>query len=254
MRWLHTLLVAGALGTVSSAAELPPLTVEEIVARHVEARGGLEKLRALRSLRRDGHLVLPGMKLEMTVREIRARPGRVRTESTLHGLTSIDAYDGRSAWKVRPLRGRKDPERVSSDETKALMLSADVEGPLVDFKSKGHKVVLLGVEELDGTPCYKIRVDLKWGDQLITYVDSDSFMVLRELQRMVVRGAEQFTEVDYGDYEQVAGVFVPTVEESGPRGSPSSEKAKVVYDRAEGNVAVNDSLFAFPEGPAQGPR
>jgi hypothetical protein len=59
MRWLHTLLVAGALGTVSSAAELPPLTVEEIVARHVEARGGLEKLRALRSLRRDGHLVLP---------------------------------------------------------------------------------------------------------------------------------------------------------------------------------------------------
>lgn len=242
------LILLWALGGWGAwAAEPAPLTVEQILARHVEARGGLEKIRALRSLRRTGHVVFPGMKIDMSVVELRARPGRVRVENVLHGLTSIDAWDGKVAWKVRPFNGRKDPERTSADEAKALRLTADLDGPLVEPRSKGHSVTLLGIEELDGTPCYKLRVDLKWGDQLFSYVDPESFMVLRELQRTVIRGAEQFSEVDYGDYEKVAGVYVPMLEESGPRDSPSSEKSKVVYDRAEANLPVDEAVFAFPE-------
>ena len=240
------LILVLALGGWGAWADPAPLTAEQILARHVEARGGLEKLRALRSLRRTGHAIFPGMKIEMLVVELRARPGRARVENVLQGLTAIDAWDGQVAWKVRPFNGRKDPERTSADEAKALRLTADLEGPLVEPRSKGHTVTLLGIEELDGTPCYKLRVDLAWGDQIFSYVDPDSFMVLRELQRTVIRGAEQFTEVDYGDYEKVAGVYVPMLEESGPRDSPSSEKSKVVYDRAEANVPVDDAVFAFP--------
>jgi len=244
MRRIAALLLA--LWCWGAQADPPSLGTEEILARHVEARGGLEKIRALQSLRRTGHLIYPGMKIEMSVVELRARPGRVRRGQTMNGLTSIDAFDGDVAWKVRPFFGRKDPERMSADEAKALRLSADVEGPLVDPRSKGHRVTLLGVEELDGTPCYKLRVDLKWGDQLFTYVDPDSFMVLRETQRTVIRGAEQFTEMDYGDYEKVAGVYVPMLEESGPLNSSPSEKTKVVYEKAEANVPVDPAVFAFP--------
>ncbi len=253
MRW-SVALVLGLGWLPGAMAGLPPLTVEQIVERHVEARGGLEKLHALQSLRRTGHLVFPGAKIEMAVVELRARPGRVRVENTLTGMTSIDAFDGQVAWKVRPFFGRKDPERTSADEAKAMRLTADVEGPLVDWRAKGHRVTLLGTEELDGTPCYKLRVDLRWGDQLVSWIDPDSFMVLRELQRTTIRGAEQFTEVDYGDYERVAGVEVPMLEESGPRGSDSSEKTKVVYEHAEANVPVDDASFAFPGAPRRASR
>ena len=241
-------LVAGFWVCSASAAPLalPTLTAEQVVARNVEARGGLEKLHALKSLRRTGHAIYPGLKIDMRVIELRARPDRLRLENVLDGLVSIDAFDGKVAWKVRPFNGRKDPARTSEDETKALRLGADIEGPLVDSRAKGHTVTLLGTEDLDGTPCYKLRVDLRWGDQLTTYVDPDTFMVLREIQRTVIRGAEQFIEVDYGDYERVAGVYVPMLEETGERGSPSSEKSKVVYDLAEANVPVDDALFAFP--------
>ena len=246
MRGTLALWVALGCWEGAARAEPPPRTAEQIVAQHVEARGGLEKLHALRSLRRTGHIVFPGAKIEMSVVELRARPDRIRTENVLQGMVSIDAFDGQTAWKVRPFFGRKDPERTSADEAKALRLGADIEGPLVDYRNKGHRVTLLGTEALDGTPCYKLRVELKWGDELISYVDPDTFMVLRELQRTVIRGAEQFTEVDYGDYEKVAGVYVPMLEESGPRGSASSDKTKVVYEKAEANVPVDDSVFAFP--------
>lgn len=252
MRRMLALLVG--VWCSGAKAGVPTLTAEQIVARHVEARGGLERLRALKSLRRTGHLVYPGMKVTISVVELRARPGRVRMENVLDGLTSVDAFDGQVAWKVRPFNGRKDPERTSADEAKAFRLGADLEGPLVDHQAKGHKVTLLGTEELDGTPCYKLRIDLKWGDQLISYVDPESFMVLREVQRTVIRGAEQFTEVDYGDYERVGGVFVPMLEESGPRDSPSSEKGKVVYERAEADVPVDDAVFAFPSAPRRAAR
>jgi len=242
----RTLALLLGLGCWGASAEPPPLTAEQIVARHVEARGGLERIRALQSLRRTGHMVLPGLKIEMSVVELRARPGKVRKEQILNGLVRVDAFDGEVAWKVRPFYGRKDPERVSADEAKALRISADIEGPLVDFRSKGHSVTLLGPEELDGTPCYRLRVDLKWGDQLVTYLDPDSFMILREVQRTVIRGAEQFSEVDYGDYEKVAGVYVPMLVESGGLNSPSSEKEKAVYERAEANVTVDPSVFSFP--------
>jgi hypothetical protein len=245
MRGIPALLLALAW-CWEAQADPPSLGTEEILARHVEARGGMEKIRALQSLRRTGHLVLPGRKIEVSVIELRARPGRVRQEQTMNGLTSIDVLDGETAWKVRPFFGRKDPERMSADEAKALRLSADVEGPLVDPRSKGHRVSLVGIEELDGTPCYKLRVDLKRGDQLFSYVDPDSFMVLRETQRTVVRGAEQFSEVDYGDYEKVAGVYVPMLEESGALHSPPSEKTKIVYEKAEANVPVDPAVFAFP--------
>ncbi len=242
----RTLALLVGLSCWVAGAEPPPLTAEQIVARHVEARGGLERLRALQSLRRTGHMVYPGVKVEMSVVELRARPGRFRKEQALHGLTNVDAFDGEVAWKVRPFNGRKDPERVSADEAKAFRIGADLEGPLVEYQSKGHRVTLLAPEELDGTPCYRLRVDLKWGDQLVTYVDPDSFMILREVQRTVLRGAEVFAEVDYGDFEKVAGVYVPMLEESGPLNSPASEKEKVVYERAEANVVVDPSVFAFP--------
>jgi hypothetical protein len=78
------------------------------------------------------------------------------------------------------------------------------------------------------------------------WIDPDTWMVIRDLQRVMVRGSEQEVETDYGDYEKVGGVFVPMSEESGPRNSPPASRPKSIYDRAEGNVAVAADAFAFP--------
>ena len=56
------------------------------------------------------------------------------------------------------------------------------------------------------------------------------------------------TVVDYGDYEKVAGVYVPFAVESGPKGS--SERVSVQVEKAEANVAAESRLFQFPAAPA----
>ena len=241
---------AWALGLFAITGPAAAITVEEIVAKNVEARGGAAALAALHSLRRSGRLVEPGHPALITLSDLRERPGRIRQELTFQGLTMIRAFDGSRAWQIQPFEGRKDPATMPDDDAKPLRLTADLDGAWVDARAKGHTLEYLGTEEVDGTVAHKLRVRLKWGGDVTVWIDPDTWMVIRDLRKTVVRGAEQETETDYGDYEKVSGVYIPMSEESGPRNSPSSHKTKAIWDKAEANIPVAADTFAFPNKPA----
>lgn len=238
--------------TILAALALPPtapaaaLDADQLIASHIAARGGAEALRALKSIRRQGHLIIPGANFDISASTVVVRGGGVRNEFTLQGLTQINAYDGKEAWKVDPFEGRKDPERMSADESKPLLLQADIDSPLVDYKSKGHSVEYLGLDDIDGTPAHKLRVHLKSGDEVVYYIDPDTYMIIRDVQKQLVRGAEQETETDYGEYEKAGGVYVPMAEDSGPKNSDSAHKQQLVFDSAEANGPAELAQFAFP--------
>ncbi|HTS02439.1 MAG TPA: hypothetical protein VMN04_07945 [Thermoanaerobaculia bacterium] len=231
---------------LSLSSPLLAITAEEIVAKNVEARGGAAALAALRSLRRTGRLILPGRNLLITITEVKERPGRIREEATYQGLTQIQAFDGEKGWQVQPFEGRKEPALMSEDDAKPFRLAADLDGPFVNAKAKGHTLEYLGTEDVDGTLAHKLRVGLKWGGDVTVWIDPDTWMVIRDLATSTVRGAEQETETDYGDYEKAGGVYVPMSEESGPRNSPPASRQKSIYDKAEANVVVAADAFAFP--------
>ena len=239
---LTLLACVAVLGVAPAGA----LTADEIIASHLAARGGTEQLRSIKSIRRQGHLHIPGANLDISASTLVVRGGGVRDEFTLQGLTAINAYDGHEAWKVSPFEGRKDPEHMSADEAKPLVLQADLDSPLLDYGAKGHSVEYLGLDEVDGTPAHKLRVRLKSGDEVVYYLDPDTFMIIRDVQKQTVRGAEQETETDYGEYQKVGGVYVPMTEDSGAKDSDSSQKQQLVFDTADANVAVDAAVFAFP--------
>jgi hypothetical protein len=243
---LGTLAIATMAATAAAAPAAPP-TVDEIVAHHVEARGGAARLHAISVLRRSGRMIVPGQNIELGLVEWKTRAGGYRQDVTLQGLTAIEACDGHEAWQVQPFAGRKDPSRMSADEARAISLGADLEFPFVDARAKGHAVESLGLEDIDGTPAHALRVHLKGGDEATYWIDPDTWMVIRVLERHTIRGAEDLTETDLGEYQQVAGVWVPMTEEAGAKGSDPTQREKFVYDKAEANVAVPAGLFSFPE-------
>jgi hypothetical protein len=239
-------LVAPLLIALGIPGTLAAITAEEVVAKNVEARGGAAALASLKSLRRTGRYVIPGRSLLITLSEVRERPGRIRQETTYQGLTQIQAFDGEKGWQIQPFEGRKEPALMSEDDVKPLRLAADFDGAYVDARAKGHSLEYIGTEDVDGTLAHKLRVRLKWGGDVTVWIDPDTWMVIRDLQTLVVRGAEQQVETDYGDYEKVGGVYVPMSEESGRRNSPPASREKSIYDKAEANVAVPADAFAFP--------
>ena len=124
---------AGAAAAPSTTPAVPALTVDEIVARHVEALGGAERLAAVRSLRLTGTDVIGGgdFRIDAEWALLVARPGQVRSEVSLQGLTAINAWDGKDGWSVQPFDGRRDAQKTSADEAKDLAREAELRGPLV---------------------------------------------------------------------------------------------------------------------------
>src|SRR5262249_22631225 len=147
-------------------------------------------------------------------------------------------------WRISPFRGRIDPEKLSADDTKQLKMNADIDGPLVDYKSKGNTVEYLGTEDVDGTDAHKLKVTLKTGDVRYIYLDPDYFLEIREVDQIRVRGAQEEEETDLGNYEQVEGVYFPFSIESGPKGEPKD--AKITIEKVEANPDLDDQLFHFP--------
>jgi hypothetical protein len=244
LRFVISLIVA----TLSTPAIFPQgtnqPTVDELVAKNIEAKGGATALNSLQTLRSTGKLLVQEGQIELGYLQTKKRPDEVRTEASLQGMTQIEAYDGKEGWKVSPFFGRKDPERMSADDVKALVEDTEIDSLLADWKTKGSTVEYLGTEDVDGTPAHKLKVVRKNGDVSFVYLDPDHFLEIRIVTQRVRHGAHEEIETDLGDYEKAGGVFVPTSIEVGRKGS--SDKQMVVVDKVEANVPVDDAIFHFP--------
>lgn len=236
-----------ALLTIFAAILLSPLasraqTVDEIIAKNIQAHGGVEKIKSVQTLRASGKLNAGSFRAAFLQQN--KRPDKVREENIIQGLSEVQAYDGKVGWQVSPLEGRKDPQLLSEDDMKGLVVDADIDGPLVDYKQKGHKAELLGHDSVEGTDCYKIKLTLKNGDVRYYYLDTDSFLELKLETQTMIRGAIQENETYYGDYEEVNGIYFPFAFESGQKRDP--DRVKFSVEKVELNVPLDDALFSMP--------
>src|SRR6266567_6565004 len=103
------------------AAASKPLTVDDVVARYVDARGGLAKVDAIKSFRATGKVVFGGgeFSLEAGFGLLQKRPGMLRVETTIQGLTAVEAYAGQEGWSLSPFQGKRDAQKGSADDARA---------------------------------------------------------------------------------------------------------------------------------------
>ena len=241
-----------ALGVAALALLTAPVmaqTADEIIAKNIEARGGMAKMKAVKSFKITAK-ASGGGGPEIPLVIYQTRPNNARVEFTFQGLTGVQAYDGKTAWGINPFGGKKDPELMGEDQAKQMEEQADFDGPLVDYKEKGNKVEYLGKEPIEGTDAHKLKVTLKNGNVQTIYLDADEYLEIKSEQRRIVRGTETETETITGDYKEVDGLMVPFSTESGPKGSPSSAKQKVTLEKIEFNVPVDDAMFHMPAAAA----
>jgi outer membrane lipoprotein-sorting protein len=237
-RILAAILATAALMPPSARAQ----TVDEIIAKNVQALGGIQKLQSVQTLRSQGKLDAGFFRADI-VQQVK-RPDKIRQEFTVQGLTQVQAYDGKTGWQINPFGGRRDPEMLSQDDTKGLQVDADMDGPLVNYKEKGNKAEFVGHDSVEGTDCYKIKLTLKNGDVRTYYFDADSYLEIKLETQTMVRGAMQESEAYYGDYEQVGGIYYPFAYEVGQKGDPN--RAKFTVEKIEQNTPLDDSVFTLP--------
>jgi hypothetical protein len=241
--FICALVIAGS----SLCVAAQELTVDQIIAKNIAAKGGLEKIKAQKTLRMSGRMTLgPGLDAPVIMEQ--KRPGSFRFELTLQGLTAVQAYDGQTGWQIMPFQGKKDPETMGEDDLKDAQEQADMDGPLVDYKEKGNKVELVGHEQVEGSDAYKLKVTLKNGEVRYLYLDADTFLDIKEESKRTIRGTEREGETVFGDYKEEGGVMMPHSIEAGAKGS--TQKQKVTIEKVEINPVLDDARFKMPAAAA----
>ncbi len=241
------LLLAGLVAVAAQAQ-----TADEIIAKNIEAKGGLDKIKGVQSMRITGKMMVgPGMEAPMVIET--ARPHKVRMEFTFQGMTGIQAYDGKAGWSVMPFMGKKDPEPMSADDLKQAEEQADMDGPLVDYKEKGHTVEYLGKDEIEGTPVYKLKITKKNGDIQTLYLDADSYLEIKAEGKTKVRGQEIEGETTFGDYKEVGGLVLAHSIQSKMKGGQGPGQT-ITFEKIEVNPEIAASRFEMPAKPADTPK
>jgi len=251
LRKIMMLLALGALLAPIAHADTAaaPMTVDDILAKHYEACGGLAKMKAVNTMRVTGTITLgPGMEAPFTME--RKRPGMRRMEFSLQGMTGIQAFDGSKTWSVMPFMGKKDPEVGTDEDNKNAQDDADFDGALVDYKTKGHTIELMGKEPVEGADAYKLKVTKKNGNIEYDYLDAETFLLVKTEGKVKRRGTEMEGETTFSDYKEVDGLMQPFSMESGAKEMP--QKQKLTFTKIELNVPLDDARFAVPAGATGG--
>lgn len=231
------LALLAPMATIASAQ-----TVDELIAKNIQAKGGMEKLKAVKSMRATGKITGPqGMEFPFVMTN--KRPKMTKMEFTVQGMTGMQVYDGKTAWMSMPFGGKKEPEVMPPDQTKDMEEQADFDGPLVDYKEKGNTVELVGKEQVEGADAYKLKVTLKGGDVRTIYLDAETFLEIKVESKRTVRGTEVENEAYLSDYKEVEGLMMPHVMENAQKGSPMRQK--LVIEKVEINPAIDDKIFSM---------
>jgi len=239
MRHLLISLVALSLCGAFSYAQ----TADELIAKNIQARGGQDAMKAIKSVKITAKYE-GGGGFTAAVGQENVRPNLIRETATLQGMTQIQAFDGTSGWQIRPFGGKKDPELMGEDDLRDLLLDADIDGPLIDYKEKGSTVEYLGHDVVDGDDALRLKVTLKNGDIIYDYLDPDTFMEIRRGIQQFVRGSVRERVMGFGSYKPVAGVMFPFSISQGTKDHP--EDSTTTVQKLEVNVTLDPADFALP--------
>ena len=226
------------------AACSSPSPVDKIVASNLAARGGQERIRALQSIRETGTVTASDGRVARVVREIK-RPGLFRLEFSSQGTTSVFAHDGDTGWRVAPLQGQFEPQKMEADRDAAAGVDQrDIEGPLVGWREKGRTVELVGREELPGGEAFKLEVTLEDGAVRYDYVDVASRQIVRSDVPRTSRGHAVMLENTFSDFRDVDGLVFPFHIETHVADRP--ETLTITVDSIELDPDLDDDRFRFP--------
>jgi len=219
-------------------------TAEELIAKNLEARGGIEKIKAIKTLRMTGRMQQGGFAAQVTRTSM--APHYLRQTFTVQGMTEIESWDGSTGWKISPFEGRKDPELLGEDDLRGITEDADFYGPLVDYRTKDNRIEYLGHDTVDGDDAYRLKVTLANGDIIYYFLDPDTYLEIRTEKMEFIRGAVHESVVNLGSYKKVEGVYFPFSMEYGGKQEDPSDFSKVTIDKIEANVTLEPAQFRMP--------
>jgi hypothetical protein len=233
--------MAGCVAAVARDAA-PPASAAPIVAAYLDAVGGHDRLKAVRSMRLTGTLVVGRGPAAAFVLEIQ-RPSSMRMEITVPEGVAVTAFDGTEGWAMAPAAAPR-AEVIPAEQLREARQQADIDGPLVDSAAKGVTVELVGTRRVRGRKAYDLKLTRAGGEVMHVFLDATTYLPVQSTARRFVRGTEVKAEIRFDDYREVAGLKLAHAFETRIAGAPAVQR--MLVESIEINPEIDARRFAMP--------
>lgn len=220
------------LATTFTALVANAQTADEIVNKYVDARGGAEKLKALQSMVMEGSMSQQGVDVVMKYTSVHNKGTRV--DFTAMGQSGYNIISTTEGWAFNPFGGGE-VQAIEGAQLKEAQAGLDLQGPLFDYKAKGHTVEYQGKESIDGKEYFKLKLTRAGGKSTIYYLNSD-YLLFRSVSTNTTDNGDVEVVTEYGDYRKLPnGYTVAFIRKSGAN--------EITFDKIDINPTVDEKVF-----------
>jgi zinc protease len=180
---------------------------DAVVAKYIEATGGRAAYDKVRTMISTGKMSMPAQGIEGKVTIYEAEPAKNYTVVDVPGIGLVeDGTDGTVAWEKSALQGA----RLKTGAEKAFAIrSANSQSKFLDLKKFYKSVETVGVEDVNGKPCYKVVATPVEGQPEISYYDKVSGLLVKETGVMASPMGEVPVESEVSDYRKEGALLLP---------------------------------------------
>jgi outer membrane lipoprotein-sorting protein len=231
------LVCSAVVAGVRAQTPALPQTVDDLVARNLQARGGVEKIKSIQTIKQVAHLTSQGLEITMTM--YGKRPNMTRKELAVGPQTVLYVFDGTTAWTLNPLAGSSDPTVVTGPDVDVIRQESEFDSPFVDYKTRGYTIELVGTETVGNRKMHHLKVTAKNKGTQDCYLDAETGLEARTVNQSPMGALEQ----EFSDYRDVQGLKMPFSVRTLQNGAPV---AQLAIEKIEVNGQIDDALFKKP--------
>ncbi len=244
----RTTIVAFAVATALVTAAAPvasAATVDEVVAKHIEAKGGVDAWNAIRSMRVTGEFTAFSKTAPFTLH--RMRDDLYHMDHVMNGRKVVIANDGARPWWDNEFFGPGARDLEGVDLT-AISREFDFATPFFDLERLGHEVSLVGESEYEGLPAIELELTRKDGTSERWFLDPETYLEMARVSPGSDFGNPMEQRTVFDDFREVDGVRIPFFTET----QWYTRDRVLAIDAIETNVDIDRSMFGVPAPPGMG--
>jgi CubicO group peptidase (beta-lactamase class C family)/outer membrane lipoprotein-sorting protein len=235
------ILILMICSLISSCSREQIPKTDELIKKHIQARGGYEKLKTVKTLILTGKHVQQGSETPVIIKL--KRPDLFGIEIRFPGRLTWGAYDGKKTWWLNKSSPTAKPQILPEDQAVMFTRYVDFGDLFVDYKKKGQKIETIDIEKIAESKAYKLKTNFTNDIFRLVWLDSNNFQIVKEAFKSRSQPEAELA-VYYRDYREINGIMFPFFHEIKMENRPAEQ---TIIEKIEMNVDLDDSIFKMPK-------